>query len=36
MNRYENIQLVVPGHGDVGDKSLLSYTLELLQIKERN
>ncbi|PGK48603.1 hypothetical protein CN907_00100 [Bacillus anthracis] len=33
MNRYRNIKSVVPGHGEVGDKSLLSHTLDLLQSK---
>ncbi|MED2839071.1 subclass B1 metallo-beta-lactamase [Bacillus sp. BH2] len=33
MNRYRNIKSVVPGHGEAGDKSLLSHTLDLLQSK---
>lgn len=31
LKRYENINLVVPGHGEVGDKGLLLHTLDLLK-----
>ncbi|MBE7106741.1 BcII family subclass B1 metallo-beta-lactamase [Bacillus cereus] len=31
LKRYENMKLVVPGHGDVGDKGLLLHTLDLLK-----
>jgi metallo-beta-lactamase class B len=29
LDRYENIEIVVPGHGQWGDKSLIDYTLGL-------
>ncbi len=29
LNKYPNIQVVVPGHGEVGDMSLLSHTAQL-------
>lgn len=29
LTRYENIEVVVPGHGQWGDKSLIDYTLGL-------
>ncbi len=31
LKRYENINFVVPGHGEVGDKGLLLHTLDLLK-----
>lgn len=30
MKKYPNIEIVVPGHGEKGDSSLLDHTLELL------
>lgn len=30
LAKYENIEIVVPGHGQWGDKSLIDYTLGLL------
>ena len=31
LNRYGNMNLVVPGHGEVGDRGLLLHTLDLLK-----
>lgn len=31
LKRYRNINLVVPGHGEVGDRGLLLHTLDLLK-----
>ena len=31
LKRYGNINAVVPGHGEVGDKGLLLHTLDLLK-----
>lgn len=31
LNRYGNMKLVVPGHGDVGGKGLLLHTMDLLK-----
>ena len=31
LKRYGNINSVVPGHGEVGDKGLLLHTLDLLK-----
>ena len=34
LKRYGNINSVVPGHGEVGDKGLLLHTLDLLNKKK--
>lgn len=31
LKRYRNINAVVPGHGEVGNKGLLLHTLDLLK-----
>lgn len=31
LKRYRNINVVVPGHGEVGNKGLLLHTLDLLK-----
>lgn len=31
MKKYDNIELVVPGHGHYGDSGLLSHTIELVE-----
>jgi len=35
MEQYENIEVVIPGHGNYGGAELLSHTIELLE-KHRN
>jgi metallo-beta-lactamase class B len=32
-NKYPNVKIVVPGHGDYGDSSLLDYTIKLFRNK---
>ena len=33
-NRYADARIIIPGHGNIGDRSLLLHTLELLQAKK--
>jgi hypothetical protein len=33
MEKYTDIEIVVPGHGEKGDSKLLEHTLELLKDK---
>lgn len=35
MDAYENIQLVIPGHGDVGGVELLTHTIELVKKEKK-
>lgn len=34
LDKYPNASIVVPGHGDYGDKRLLEHTIELLRQKD--
>lgn len=32
---YPDVKIVIPGHGNVGDRSLLDYTIKLFETKEK-
>jgi hypothetical protein len=31
MKEYENLEIVIPGHGNLGDSGLLMHTIELVE-----
>lgn len=35
-NEYPNVKIVVPGHGEYGDKKLLDYTINLFKNESKN